>query len=177
VKVSMGSLGTSDLTVSIAQAIYQMEGSGPSTIATRNNNPGNLRSGVGQTGSNGGYAVFPDMATGWAALYHQIDLNISRGLTLYEFFGGNLATGGTYQGYAPSADSNDPINYANVVASRTGIDPSVPLNQLGATGGIDSSGVDPGMSDPGTFGVIDTTSLLIIAGVGIGAILLVGALR
>jgi len=74
VKVSMGSLGTSDLTVSIAQAIYQMEGSGPSTIATRNNNPGNLRSGVGQTGSNGGYAVFPDMATGWAA--HALALSL-----------------------------------------------------------------------------------------------------
>jgi len=174
VKVSMGSLGTSDLTVSIAQAIYQMEGSGPSTIATRNNNPGNLRSGVGQTGSNGGYAVFPDMATGWAALYHQIDLNISRGLTLYEFFAGKP---GVYGGYAPSADSNDPVNYALFVSARTGIDPNVPLNQLGAGGAVDSTGTDPGMSDPGTFGAIDTTSLLIIAGVGIGAILLVGALR
>ena len=67
----LGGLG--DETSAIAQAIYQMEGSGPTTIATRNNNPGNLRSGPGQIGTNGGFAVFPDMATGWAALDNQIE--------------------------------------------------------------------------------------------------------
>lgn len=170
-------LGTGDLTISIAQAIYQMEGSGPNTIATRNNNPGNLRSGVGQIGTNGGYAVFPDMATGWNALYHQIDLNIARGLTLYEFFAGKP---GVYAGYAPSADSNDPINYANFVASRTGIDPSVPLNQLGdSTGTVDPGtiSIEPPADTAGMFSGIDTTTLLIVAGIGIAAIVLIGAVK
>ncbi len=170
---SMKGLGTSDLTVSIAQAIYQMEGSGPTTIATRNHNPGNLRSGVGQIGTNGGYAVFATMTDGWNALYNQIDINISRGLTLYEFFGGKP---GVYAGYAPSADSNDPTNYANFVASRTGIDPSVPLNSLGGGGTV----VDPGTTagtgtvdttTAGLFGM-DSTTLWIAGGVLVGLIVI-----
>ena len=151
-------LGLGDLTDQIAQAIYQMEGSGPTTIATRNNNPGNLRSGPGQIGTNGGFAVFPDMATGWAALDNQINLNISRGLTLNQFFGG---LPGVYAGYAPSADSNNPSAYAAFVASQVGIDPNTPLNSLdsGASTippfdpgtGIDTSGDTSGTSDASLF--------------------------
>jgi len=129
-------IGLGDLTDQIAQAIYQMEGSGPTTIATRNNNPGNLRSGPGQIGTNGGFAVFPDMATGWAALDNQINLNISRGLTLNQFFGG---LPGVYAGYAPSADSNNPSAYATFVANQVGIDPNTPLNALAGDGTGDST--------------------------------------
>jgi hypothetical protein len=179
----LGKLG--DITTSIAQAIYQMEGSGPNTIATRNNNPGNLRSGTGQTGSASGYAVFPDMATGWNALYHQINLNIAKGLNLYEFFGGKT---GVYAGYAPSADSNDPVNYANFVASQTGLDPSVPLNQVTSGGSGTGVTVDSslfpttdysGLTDTttaGLFGMDNTTTLILLAAAA-GIALIVGVSR
>ncbi len=165
---TLGRLG--DATVdAIAQAIYQMEGSGPTTIATRNNNPGNLRSGIGQTGTNGGYAVFPDMATGWAALDNQISLNISRGLTLNEFFAGKP---GVYPGYAPAADSNTPASYAAFVSARTGIDPNTPLNQLSGGDSSCDPTVDPNcyVPDDSMLSGIDTTTLAIIAGVGLLAI-------
>jgi len=121
---------------SLALAIARMEGyldaSGAiksGTIAYRNNNPGNLRS----WGSNpvvGGYASFPTASAGWVALKRQIELNIGRGLTLEEFFGGKA---GVYDGYAPRADSNDPTRYARNVAQWTGIPLGQPLNQVGST--------------------------------------------
>jgi len=108
------------------------------SIAQRNNNPGNLRSGTGQVGTAGGFAVFPDAETGWAALVHQVYLNIERGLSLFTFFGGERYENGSvipggYPGYAPSGDSNNPNQYANFVASQVGIDPSTPLNSIGAS--------------------------------------------
>ncbi len=123
------------LTDSISQAIATMEGFYTAgSIAQRNNNPGNLRS----WGSNpvvDGYAKFPTVADGWAALNQQVNLNISRGLSLYEFFGGKP---GVYAGYSPSADANNPQAYAVFVAGRVGIDPSVPLNSIGSSGVSDA---------------------------------------
>jgi len=108
----------------IAQAIAQMEGYNTAgTLAQRNNNPGNLQSGAGQIGSSGGFAVFATPDDGFAALNNQIQLNASRGLTLNQFFAG---LPGVYPGYAPSADSNNPAQYASFVASQTGIDPNTP---------------------------------------------------
>lgn len=122
---------------SLLQAIERFEGFfTPGSRAQRNNNPGNLQSGPGQIGTDAnGFAIFPDVATGTAALAHQIDLNISRGLTLNEFFGGqrdaagNVVSGG-YPGYAPAAGGNNPANYATTVAGWVGIDPTAPLNTL-----------------------------------------------
>lgn len=133
-----------DLATALANAIARFEGyNTPGSVAQRNNNPGNLRSGAGQVGTDAnGYAIFPDAATGFAALVHQIALNISRGLSLQEFFGGqrdasgNVVPGG-YPGYAPQQDQNDPNNYANVVAGWLGIDKTTPL-----------SGVSPGTFQP-----------------------------
>jgi len=119
--------GLGDVTSGIADAIARMEGFYVAgSISARNNNPGNLRNGPGQVGTSGGFAVFPDQATGWAALQRQVDVNVSRGLNLYEFFGG----GNGYAGYAPSADSNNPTAYADFVAQQTGIDPNAALNSL-----------------------------------------------
>jgi hypothetical protein len=112
---------------SISQAIANMEGFYKAgSIAQRQNNPGNLRS-WGSYPVENGYVKFPDPATGWGALNRQVSLNIDRGLTLNEFFGGKP---GVYPGYSPATDSNDPRGYAVYVASRTGIDPSIPLNSL-----------------------------------------------
>src|SRR5271157_4273547 len=95
-------LGAGTATVDdLAQAIARMEGFNVAgSVAQRDNNPGNLRSGPGQIGTDaGGYAIFPDVTTGYAALDNQINLNIGRGLTLNQFFGG---LPGVYAGYAPS---------------------------------------------------------------------------
>jgi len=110
----------------IADAITKVESGGnPNSIAMRNNNPGNLRS-WGNYPVVNGYVQFPDMATGRAALEAQVQKNISRGLTLYEFFGGKP---GVYGGYAPAADANRPQTYAQTVAGWLGISPDVPLTE------------------------------------------------
>lgn len=129
------------LTEAIAQAIATMEGFfTQNSIAQRNNNPGNLRS-WGNYPVVGGYVQFPDVQTGWQALYSQIDKNISRGLTLQEFFGGKP---GVYAGYSPSADANDPRGYAQYVAGRVGISPTDPLNTLGDSPGNPTRPPRPG---------------------------------
>lgn len=116
-----------ELIDSLAQSIATMEGFfKPNTIAQRNNNPGNLRS-WGANPVKNGYAVFSSAEEGWAALRKQIQLNVNRGLTLEEFFGGKP---GVYPGYAPSADSNDPANYARFVAGRAGIAVNQPITSF-----------------------------------------------
>lgn len=137
----------------LSNAIARFEGySIPGSVAQRNNNPGNLRAGIGQTGTDGnGYAIFPDSATGFAALQHQVTLNINRGLSLDEFFGGKP---GVYAGYAPSGDANDPGHYSQTVAGWLGIDPNAPLSDVIGTSG--------GSSTPGSgsdFSPIDTGGL------------------
>ena len=121
-----------DLVNNLAQAIAKFEGyfNPENTLAKRNNNPGNLRS-WGSYPVSEGYAKFPDAETGWAALRRQVQLNINRGLNLYEFFAGK---GGVYAGYAPSADSNNPTHYARTVAGWVGIDPTVKLASYQGTG-------------------------------------------
>ncbi len=113
----------------LANAIARFEGFlVPGSIAQRDNNPGNLRAGPGQVGTDsGGYAIFPDVATGQAALERQIQLNIDRGLTLDQFFGG---LPGVYSGYAPAADKNNPGQYSATVAGWLGIDNKTPLSQV-----------------------------------------------
>lgn len=112
----------------MAAAIQQMEGWSSGSVSQRNNNPGNLRAGVGQIGTDSnGFAIFPDYATGYAALQNQITLNVNRGLTLNEFFGGKP---GVYAGYAPASDNNSPNVYTSFVATRMGVDPNVPLSEV-----------------------------------------------
>lgn len=106
--------------VDLANAIATFEGFyKPGTIAARNNNPGNLRAGIGQAGVDGGFAVFNAPADGWNALYHQINLDASRGYTLTDFM----------SKYAPSSE-NDTVAYTNFVSSVTGIDPNTYLTSL-----------------------------------------------
>lgn len=183
-------LGLGDMVDDIAQAIGTQEGfyNGTSRIAIQNNNPGNLRS-WGTRPIVSGYASFPTLADGFAALDHQIVLNINRGLTLYEFFGG----GKGYYGYAPAKDGNNPTHYAEVVGGAVGIDPNVPLNQVistsvmqgtGIPGGggigvpIDSSvwpdGTDYPTTDAGILGMSSTTAMIAAAA---GLLLIVGITR
>lgn len=110
-----------DLITSIAQAIIRMENVNP-----RYNNPG----AIFDTAKNQ-LRTYPTYAEGYAALLNQVRLNVNRGLTLEEFFGGKP---GVYPGYAPKAggihSTNDPQNYANNVASWTGIPLGVPIKDV-----------------------------------------------
>ena len=150
---------SSSLVSGIASAIQQMEGWFPGSVSYRNNNPGNLRSGPGMIGTSGGYAVFPDVATGQAALDAQVQTNINRGLTLQQFFAG----GNGYAGYAPSTDNNTPTVYANFVASQVGINTTTPLSQLAgaATPSVDLSALtdNAGSTDTTDYSVSDSSGL------------------
>jgi len=133
------------LTDSIAQAIATYEGYyQPGSLAARNNNPGNLRS-WGTAPLVDGYARFDTPAAGWSALVRQIELNISRGLSLGEFFAGKP---GVYSGYAPASDNNQPAAYAQFVARRVGVPVDTPLSAgfflpgIPAPGGIQAAGDD-----------------------------------
>jgi len=116
-----------NLVMRISEAISEMEGLyKPNSRASRNNNPGNLRSWKGVPVEDG-YAKFPTMAAGWNALRKQVDKNVGRGLTLYEFFGGKP---NVYPGFAPDSDGNRSRHYAEFVAKRVGIPADVPLYTL-----------------------------------------------
>lgn len=93
------------------------------SIASENNNPGNLRT-WGHRPTRKGYAYFNTPAEGWLALFEQVGININRNLTLREFFAGKP---GVYAGYAPSEDNNDPETYARFIADKTGLPLDVPL--------------------------------------------------
>ncbi|MGA7239701.1 MAG: hypothetical protein WBY44_28740 [Bryobacteraceae bacterium] len=124
-----GSISASpDLVGQLAAAITKVETGGKSdSIAARNNNPGNLRT-WGDYPTEGGYAKFPDMETGMAALRKQIELNISRGLSLNEFFAG-VDKG--YPGFASKKAGNDPESYTATVAKALGgLSIDIPLNQI-----------------------------------------------
>jgi hypothetical protein len=138
--------GMGTFTEDLAAAITRFEGACTSPGVCRNNNPGNLRAGPGAIGTDSrGIAIFPDFATGQAAELRQVDLNIGRGLSLSEFFGGKP---GVYPGYAPAGDSNDPGNYARTVAGWLDIDPSTPLASISGSQGA-SQGTQSDLPDSG----------------------------
>lgn len=133
-------MNKSQLISGIASAISKMEGYGLLTsLARKNNNPGNLRT-WSDVPSVNGFAKFKRAEDGWKALYQQIENNIfgrgrndsfparaKQGLTLKEFFAGQrdhngqVIVGG-YPGYAPGADNNQPEHYAKYVAEQAGIE-------------------------------------------------------
>jgi hypothetical protein len=118
-----------DLVNRMADAIARYEaGSGKNPLSERLHNPGMLRS-WGNVPTDRGFAHFPDEAAGRQALEKQIEINISRGLNLEEFFRGKP---GVYPGYAPETDHNDPAEYARAIARSLGIDLKTPLSQIPA---------------------------------------------
>ena len=144
----------------MATSIASQEGYGAANSACSSiNNPGCLRAGPGQIGTSPqGYAIFPDPATGWTALDTQIQSNINLGVDMTQFFAGES---GVYPGYAPSADSNNPVQYASNVASSLSVPASgTPLSQLQAAYDISTSGgtTAPDMSSD-TYGLADSVDL------------------
>jgi hypothetical protein len=111
----------------VSEGIAEMEGHYKAgSRSQRQNNPGNLRR-WGKVPVLDGFCNFPTPTEGWAALRRQVEKNVGRGLTLYEFFGGKP---GIYPGYAPDTDGNHSRHYAEFVAKRVGAPADVPLNKL-----------------------------------------------
>lgn len=112
-----GLIARQELIAAIAEAIAHEEGYYVvGSLARRNNNPGNLRPWRACAYPiSKGFIRFTTADDGWEHLHKQVDLNIRRGLTLYEFFGGKPHV---YAGYAPSTDNNKPVQYAEHVAAR-----------------------------------------------------------
>jgi len=114
---------TSDL----MNLIGRMEGWGiANSLATKNNNPGNLRY-VGQAGATGqdsrGFAIFTTPDAGMAALQHQIELDASRDLSVRQFI----------NKYAPPSE-NDTSNYLSFITNGLGVGADDPLTDITGNG-------------------------------------------
>ena len=94
-----------------------------STLAIRNNNPGNLRF-AGQrnaTLGEAGFARFESLEEGFIAVIRQVKLDASRGHTLRTFL----------NKYAPPSE-NDTRNYLRFVTQETGNKPDDLLTDVDA---------------------------------------------
>jgi hypothetical protein len=113
-----------DLLGKLASAIATAEGYFvQGSVPQRNNNPGDLRAAPWLTSPKiiGNFFVFATPAQGISGLYHQIALDVSRGLTLRQLIGK----------WAPPTDGNDTQNYLQETARRVGItDLDQPLQEL-----------------------------------------------
>ena len=117
------------LVTSISDAITRMENTNPSY-----NNPGGLIAGPGAIGTApNGIAIFPDAATGRAALERQVGLDIDRGWTLNQ-----LINSWAPVCPDPICKGNNPTAYSNNVSSWTGLPQDVPLDSYSAS--VDTSG-------------------------------------
>jgi hypothetical protein len=108
--------------------VYPNEVRGGGTRAWRNNNPGNIRSGDftrknGAIGQSGGFAVFPNEATGMRAIVTLLKRPSYQRLTIRE----------AIKRYAPAADHNDPAAYTRFVQKETGLNPDLPVRGLSDT--------------------------------------------
>lgn len=85
----------------------------------RDNNPGDLRSGHGSIGRDGGFAIYPSLDAGVNAL----------GATLTGKYG-NSSIVDTMKSFAPGSDGNDPVKYAATLASAVGVPVSTRISAL-----------------------------------------------
>ncbi len=113
---------SSDPIRAIASAIaiqegFYVAGSRPQ----RNNNPGDLRAAPWLTNPviEGGYVHFASVALGAGGLYHQIALDVARGVTLRQLI----------SKWAPPTENNTSA-YLAAVAARTGLPLDQPLQEL-----------------------------------------------
>lgn len=102
-----------DLVGKLASAIATSEGYFvPGSIPSKNNNPGDLRGAPWLTNPKivNNFVVFSSKPSGVAGLYHQIALDLARGLSLRSLI----------QKWAPPTENNTQ-NYLNETARRVGI--------------------------------------------------------
>lgn len=146
----------------LATAIGQMEGWGvPGSIATRNNNPGNLRYSPYQSGSektvNGTFATFSSPDVGWSALQDYIDTKAKSGVTLRDFI----------YTYAPPTENNT-ANYLQYLSGQLGIGADSPLDSLY---GVAVDSVGSSNSTVSDLLSNDTSQTSMLVGVGIVAVI------
>lgn len=114
------------LTVAVGNAIAHEEDffkqSKMPTVAQRLNNPGCLifwHDATRRYEAVNGYIEFPDLETGWNALYAQCHTNIfNRELTFREFFGGKPRVYSGYVTKLAAKGSSTPLAYAQKVLNR-----------------------------------------------------------
>lgn len=118
-----------------ATAIAKVESGGnPDALSYRNNNPGNLtpiRGGwSGQVGTNGPFAVFDSLQSGWNALYADLQHNVNANpnWTLTNFFAHYL--GNPDPLHPQVTDQGNPFTYAQSVAGQLGVSPDATLGSL-----------------------------------------------
>lgn len=121
----------------LARAIYDFEDPKKNSVATRNNNPGNLKAPngkpnfwQGQTGvDERGFAIFDSMDNGFRALKMQFTIEAGRhpNWTLLQFITDFL--GGNPAAPAVSKEGN-PFTYAAAVASKVGASVGSTLSNL-----------------------------------------------
>ena len=155
-------------TQDLMNSVAKMEGwNVQGSIAQRNNNPGNLRSGLNQVGSentvSGTFATFATPADGWTALQAQIDIQAGQGQTLRDFI---------YQ-YAPPNENNTSA-YLNNLVSSLGVSADSSLSDLGGSNAsvVDSSRSVSNVIDNivgGTTGIDLTMLGLVVVGVALVA--------
>jgi hypothetical protein len=85
----------------------------------RDNNPGDLRSGHGSIGRDGGFAIYSSLDAGVNAL----------GQTLTGKYG-DSSISDTMKSFAPASDGNDPVKYAATLASAVGVPVSTKISAL-----------------------------------------------
>lgn len=111
--------------LTLIQAIARIEGFNVAkSRPQRDNDPGDIVAGAftkahGATGSDGRFAIFPDAATGFAAL---TDLLKSPSYI-------NLTVEQAINRYAPPSENNT-VNYVNVVCGWVGCTPQTPIKEL-----------------------------------------------
>lgn len=122
----LGNLGVPGALDTIAQTIQSVEGYYPGTPAYRNNNPGNLvytqyyAQNYGAVPGDGGFSKFPDYDTGYSAMVHQIQVDSSRGDSIYDL---------TYS-WLGSGQGGDWQSYAQTIANNLGVDPNTKVANL-----------------------------------------------
>ena len=95
------------------------------STAWRNNNPGNIIASSfafkhGAVGTNGRWAVFPDEETGFKAAISLLKTKSYVNLSIYQ----------AIHKWAPSADGNNPVKYAQKVSKLTGLPINATLRDL-----------------------------------------------
>lgn len=134
-KLYMALLGLEQLTMpkkitKLAMLIRDYEGA-PGNRNYRNNNPGNCRYHFGGylpkygnvTQDKDGFAIFPTYTQGWIYLQNMLMYwakGAKKDYTILEMM----------KEYAPAADNNDPVAYANYITEHIGLSADVQLKDL-----------------------------------------------
>lgn len=119
-----------------ALAIQAHEGYFMGSRSWRNNNPANFKVSVltpfmkelGGTGlDSGGFVKFPSYAVGFQALCTFLTYACQDKLRAYK---GNMTLLEFFKVYAPSADKNNPVNYATYIANKLGVKINTAIKEL-----------------------------------------------